>query len=232
MAGSAGARAAALTTGDVLQFAAGNIGVFTTPAAAGASYFSLQTSSISSFYVGLQPGTDGGIVIGKAQAPGASHFGFVAPGDAAAGIDQPWSFLGNTGTHFTITGPSAVSGTTISGVAPINATTLDMSNCRFTWNGVPSVDVGGCSGSCCPSGVTDSHTATFSWDGVFGDAFTLDYSAHVPVGDPSSFGGVPYALHLTGVVQAAAPVPLPAAAWLFGSGLLGLMGAARRKKAG
>ncbi len=27
------------------------------------------------------------------------------------------------------------------------------------------------------------------------------------------------------------PVPLPAAAWLFGSGLLGLMGVARRKKA-
>ncbi len=29
----------------------------------------------------------------------------------------------------------------------------------------------------------------------------------------------------------AAPVPVPAAAWLFGSGLLGLVGVARRKKA-
>ena len=27
-----------------------------------------------------------------------------------------------------------------------------------------------------------------------------------------------------------APVPIPAAAWLFGSGLLGLVGMARRKK--
>ncbi len=30
---------------------------------------------------------------------------------------------------------------------------------------------------------------------------------------------------------ATAPVPLPAAVWLFGSGLLGLIGIARRKKA-
>lgn len=39
---------------------------------------------------------------------------------------------------------------------------------------------------------------------------------------------VPYTLSMT---AAAAPVPVPPAVWLFGSGLLGLIGVARRKKA-
>jgi len=36
---------------------------------------------------------------------------------------------------------------------------------------------------------------------------------------------------VTGGVQVAPTVPIPAAAWLFGSGLIGLIGLARRKKA-
>ena len=52
-------------------------------------------------------------------------------------------------------------------------------------------------------------------------------------------GGVKYALHLEGTVQCQMtpegdcmnhPVPLPAAAWLLGSGLLGLIGVARCRK--
>jgi len=35
----------------------------------------------------------------------------------------------------------------------------------------------------------------------------------------------------SGTVQSLAAVPIPAAVWLFGSGLLGLIGMARRKKA-
>ena len=33
-----------------------------------------------------------------------------------------------------------------------------------------------------------------------GDFFELEYAAHVPIGDPSNFGGVPYTLFLTGMV--------------------------------
>ena len=93
-------------------------------------------------------------------------------------------------------------------------------------NGIEAIDMGGqallgdtgiatmaCSTSSCSSGST----------------FTLDYFAHVPVGDPSGHGGTGYNLHLEGVVTSA--VPVPAAMWLFGSGLLGLIGVAKRKKA-
>jgi hypothetical protein len=61
-----------------------------------------------------------------------------------------------------------------------------------------------------------------------GDTYVLDYSARVPFDDPSNFGGVQYALHLEGTIGAA--VPVPAAVWLFGSGLLGLVGIARRRR--
>jgi hypothetical protein len=37
-------------------------------------------------------------------------------------------------------------------------------------------------------------------------------------------------IHITSVVPDSQPVPVPAAVWLFGSGLLGLVGIARRKK--
>jgi len=37
-----------------------------------------------------------------------------------------------------------------------------------------------------------------------------------------------YNLHLAGTIST---VPVPAAAWLFGSGLIGLLGVARQKKA-
>lgn len=61
-----------------------------------------------------------------------------------------------------------------------------------------------------------------------GDIYTLTYSATVLEGSPSNFGGSQYLLSLTGTVSA---VPVPAAIWLFGSGLLGLVGVARRRKA-
>jgi hypothetical protein len=61
-----------------------------------------------------------------------------------------------------------------------------------------------------------------------GDSFTLDYNAVVPSG---SFIGVAYQFHITGTIGEQTVIPIPAAVWLFGSGLLGLVGVARRRKA-
>ena len=40
-----------------------------------------------------------------------------------------------------------------------------------------------------------------------GDNFSLDYFGHVPLGDPSGFGGVHYTAHLEGVIDPSSPVP-------------------------
>ncbi len=76
---------------------------------------------------------------------------------------------------------------------------------------------------------------TFSITGITGDTFA-DY-----VGSSSGNAGegnALFAAHVAGFDDGngntsgffAAPVPVPAAVWLFGSGLLGLAGVARRKK--
>jgi len=150
---------------------------------------------------------DLGIVLGTTQAfdgtPGAPLAPY--PGDGT-NITGAWSFFGNNGTNFSVNAVNANSDTSV-----------DMSGWRVAWGEVPEINMGG------------GAPAVISCGGCGdGDAYTLDYSAVVPPGDPSGFGGVLYAVHLEGTIS---QVPVPAAVWLFGSGLLGLVGVARRKKA-
>lgn len=144
------------------------------------------------------------------------------------GVDEPWSFFGNTGMDFTT---KAVTVVNDAGTKKF----LDFSGWTVTWNGIPAIPMttgawgigtnffGGGNGVArilCSSN-TCSQTSTF----------TLDYFATVPLNDPSGFGGVKYTLHMEGHVgEAVAAIPVPAAVWLFGSGLVGLAAVARRKK--
>ena len=134
--------------------------------------------------------------------------------DSGTHVTAPWDFFGARGTN--VHGGLGVSG---------GDTAVDMSTWGVVWGEVPFINMGGdatqgdtsTAALVCPGGTCEA-----------GESFTLDYSAHVPIGDPSGFGGVLYELHLQGTVNA---VPVPAAVWLFGSGLLGLVGIARRRKA-
>jgi hypothetical protein len=49
--------------------------------------------------------------------------------------------------------------------------------------------------------------------------------------DTLGFAGQEVQFDVTGTIPAVVPVPAPAAVWLFGSGLIGIVGVARRKKA-
>ena len=221
--------AATVTNTEYLTITTGaSVGTNPVTSATG-SYFGMDTNGDSKIQLSeldmLKQGTTG-LVFGVTTAAGASHSGVPVAGDTNA-IDAPWAFFGNTGSDYL---KVAVSGNTTNG--------LNMSGWTVTWNGIPAINMGGgawqplnCSAAWmqCTGHTFTNGNAEFTWDGILGDAYTLNYAATVPAGDPSGFGGVQYFLHFTGTVQ---PIPLPAAVWLMGSGLLGLVGVARRKRSG
>jgi hypothetical protein len=141
------------------------------------------------------------------------------------GVDEPWGFFGNTGMDYLT---KAVTVVNDAGSKKF----LDFSGWTVTWNGIPAIPMSSGAWSTGTNffgggnGVAKIACSASSCSGT--STFTLDYFATVAIYDPSGFGGVNYTLHLVGHVVDA--VPVPAAAWLFGSGLMGLAAVARRKK--
>lgn len=126
-------------------------------------------------------------------------------------IDRPWAFFGPTGQHLSDQ-PMEVTGTG-------NTLSVNMSGWNVFWNNV-TINMG-----------LGSPAVLANNDGIWGNGNdTLIYSALVPNDGTTNFGNVPYGLHLVGSYTPAA-VPIPAAVWLLGSGLIGLVGVARRRKA-
>ena len=224
-----------LSTSAVLEFDAGAIGVVScvlgTPPPCTNTLFN-QTGITGSYFSmdadGSGSVTDAektlismknGIHMGSVQLAGGSHTGAPTGGEAD-NIDNAWNFFSNTGMHQSLT--------PITETAP-GSGQLDFSGWGVAWAGIPNIPMGGDGANF----TSDTGLATITCSTAScseSSTFVLDYAAHVPLGDPSMFGGVPYALHLEGHVGSAA-IPVPAAVWLFGSGLLGLVGVARRRKA-
>ncbi|MDH3947718.1 MAG: VPLPA-CTERM sorting domain-containing protein [Gammaproteobacteria bacterium] len=192
---------AALVTGDVLEFSSN-------------SYFALDTNANGTFEEAekFSITMNEGIRIGLTQTALGSHSG-VPDGSETPGIDNPWLFSGNTGMH-----------STTSPITETSPGSLDFTGWRVDWNGV-LINLGGDSlvGDTSLASITCSSSPSCFTN----DTYVLDYFAHVLEPDPSGKGGVFYTLHLEGQISA---VPVPAAVWLFGSGLLGLVRIARNKK--
>jgi len=161
----------------------------------------------------------------------------------APDIDNPWTLLGQTGMHQTTSPVSTLSNDGAGNV------TLDFLGWGATWNSIPSIPLGGdpanfnpalntgiatmsCYTSIAYSTASGGNVYGAATDCVDGAIYELDYVANIPANDISGFGGISYAAHLEGTISGDLPsaVPVPAAAWLFGSGLMGLIGIARRKK--
>jgi hypothetical protein len=119
----------------------------------------------------------------------------------------------------------------------------------FDWNNNISIDVvnvwninGTFSGCDTPTAAPTAHNCL--WSGTLnsvGNSASTVFSVHSTDNDGDTTLGVPMApggpfagnnanFNLQGVALAESAVPVPAAVWLFGSGLLGLVGIARRKK--
>ncbi len=210
--------------------------------------FSMMTAQ-GPVLTAIQSGKDGGITIGLAQAVQANHAthgGLNHPNKGK--LDQEWSFFSSAGQSFTTTGPTVVNDDVNSDGGFTK--TLDFSGWRVSWNGIPEINMGGGLQDC---GTTTDGVCVFNGADIGGtydngtqlatitcntascsnsSTFSLTYDAIVPQADPSGFGGAAYGINITGsVTPHPSAVPVPAAVWLFGSGLVGLVGVARRKKA-
>lgn len=109
-------------------------------------------------------------------------------------VFDTWLFFGNTGMHY-LTSPIVDNGDG----------TLDMTGWTATWNGIAEISMGGDPANF----ATDTGLGAISCGACNGgDAFTLDYASHVPLNDPSGFGGVGYALHLEGTINQSGPITI------------------------
>ena len=167
------------------------------------SYFALDTSGDGIFVPAERIAISSagtGITLGTTQARGE--------------IDQTWSLYNHPGDHYSQgTGPTVVS-------ASGNTASIDMSGWSMWWGDVDA----GTDGSIDWGHGVDA-TVSCSIDCSVGDTFSLDYRAVFPSG---AFNNLEYQLHLEGTI--AAPVPIPATLWLFGSGLVSLISLIKRRK--
>ncbi|HEY9202587.1 MAG TPA: VPLPA-CTERM sorting domain-containing protein [Gammaproteobacteria bacterium] len=215
---------AALSSTALLDFDAGSriCNESSTLCSMSGSYFAVDTDGNNAFTahesVEISTGSDGGLRIGQAQPAANSHPGY-PDGSETAPLDAPWTFLANTGMHQTTSPVNIISD---NGAGTVE---LDFSGFGASWNGF-SFDLGGDSVNYASE--TGVAILNCDVDCSTGDRFTLDYAVHVPMDDPNNLGGVYWSIHLEGTV---AEVPVPAALWLFGSGLVGLVALARRKRA-
>ena len=199
---------AALINGSVLSFTAYN-GGSSIPANGNGSWFSAEPTlfgviGISSF---------DGLIVGSTQIASGSHID--APnGSESPTIDNPHVWFGDTGMLSTVSNTDVL--TTMG-----SAATIDFTGIRWSWAGADNIVIYD------PvAGDTGIANIICALDCGNGDTYILDYLGHVEQGSPSGFDGIEVRIHLEGSIST---VPVPAAVWLFGSGLIGLIGLARRK---
>lgn len=190
----------------------------------GGSYFALDLNASGTFTRNERVAmtVNEGILLNTTQLAYGNHLG--APdGTESPSIDMPVLNLGGTWMHQT------TSPITILTDDNVGHVTLNFSGWGMIWNdSTEAIVLDGNNSYTFPAVDTGIATLTCGSDCSLGDTFSLDYKAHVTSGF-LSLNGIYYTVHLEGIVST---VPVPAAVWLFGSGLIGLAGVARRSRLG
>lgn len=213
---TAQASALSLQNGDQLTINAGVAVVdqFGSPVdVASGSYYAFDQNLDSKIQgnekVPIAMGTTG-FIVGLSSVPGE--------------IDALWTYSGGGQGQDHLTSPFSplTAGVDLSGWT-LSFEGIDYAMGTGAWT--PSnCSILGCSGVTFADGVGD-----LTWSGIYGDPFILNYTATAPADLIGLIEVSHYFLHIEGVVNPA-PVPVPAAVWLFGSGLLGLLGVARGRR--
>jgi hypothetical protein len=208
--------AAPLPDGTVLSITPGNIPPpnAQSPCTTG-SCFSMQLSATLPLWTNIEPGTDGGIIIGKDQLPGGQEGPdggtVITPGELTAA----WEFFNNMGSNAT----APFSALTTSVTTGASANVFDDESCtgadgclnktvlgswHVAWNGI-AVPMGSALG--CQGNYPDWCKGVTEWT-LTDSGFILRYAWVVPSGDPSGFGNIPYTVILRGGFVPP-PLPLP-----------------------
>ena len=219
----------------------------------GGAYFSMSgTHAIGDSYdtatAVISPGSDGGILLGSYQnfvlnpdephpagwqgdingdgvPDGAAGGGYGAVPVSEGGLASPFSFF-KTNTYIGTNPVSYQSGDNhlaptaeldmASCVANICNFSIDLSSWEVMWNG-----------SAFEQGPRPSNTGNFE---LAMGTYDLDTKQYTLIWQSQIKGGAFDGVVGTWYLEGTHVVPVPAAVWLFGSGLLGLVGVARRKK--
>ncbi|VAW64792.1 hypothetical protein MNBD_GAMMA11-824 [hydrothermal vent metagenome] len=199
---------AALVEGSALNFdgvfLSGNVTAI--PAVGNGSWFSMQLAPEPQLPVITSISSFNGLVIGTTQSASSIP--------TESNIDNPWAFAGPLGVHQSTSNTRIIS-------ASGDTATIDFSGWGASWNGIPNINLGTGNSNGIATITCDTGSGCAN-----GAGYVLDYSATLP-SNAANYGNVKYKLHLEGTISA---VPVPAAVWLFGSGLIGLTGMARRKR--
>ena len=205
---------ATLSNGSVLSFSAalgGHNAIDTVQPAAGTG--SWWAFPVTNFYLAVD--SFNGLIVGATQLAGGSHNG-LPDGSESPAIDLAWGAFGSTGMLEMTTPSNIIS-------ASGNTASLDFSGASVDWNGIEGIPLYDPVNFPADTGMA---TIVCAVDCGLGDTYTLDYIGHTALtGNP--IDSQPFLIHLEGTITA---VPLPAAVWMFGAGLLGMVGIVRRKR--
>lgn len=188
---------AALSTGTVLTMTTGTCPgarfVSGVPLTGQGSCFGMEVNT--GFNLQTNISSYNGVIIGAKQSTllwdgtATSHTGAIDDSEQLT-IDTGWGFFGNTGLHQFTTEPTVITADTV----------LGFSGWNVSWNFISSIPMNSRAQA---AGYTDGQAQITCSPTPCADesAYTLGYSATVPLGDPSGFGNVKYGLRLEGIVK-------------------------------
>ncbi len=157
----------------------------------------------------VNPGTQGGIVIGTTQSDGGQMTAASGTNSTPGQIDAAWKFFNAYGTVFTYATALQTGGDTANAFGSSTCTSgLGTTRCSDGSGGTTTLGSWSISWNFAnpPDGVPIGGGVVQAWI-VSGTSYTLDYGQTVPTTNPS-FPGMPYRLHLEGTIVLP-PTPTP-----------------------